>query len=192
MHYLFVAALKEEIDFSFLNGLKNVSNLYTGVGKTNSAINLLRHLYEDNNIDLNSIHIINVGTCGSSKYNIGDIISVTKCQEFGADFVSTSFKLDKIFIMSPVEYYKGSVLSSDFFISADIIQGSIFNNIANEYNCFDMEVAALARVCNNIGIKFSSFKIVSDRLNSGISDWQKVLSSLSPQLEQLVKMIIVK
>ena len=94
--------------------------------------------------------------------------------------------------MSPVEYYKGSVLSSDFFISADIIQGSIFNNIANEYNCFDMEVAALARVCNNIGIKFSSFKIVSDRLNSGISDWQKVLSSLSPQLEQLVKMIIVK
>lgn len=190
MHYLFVAALKEEIDFSFLEKVENVSFLYTGVGKTNSAINLLKYLYENKDIDLKKLHVVNVGTCGSSKYEIGDVISVTCCQEFGSGFVSTCYELNDLSPTIPLACFRDSVLSGDFFISTKTLNENTFADFTVEYKCFDMELAALARVCKVMNVKISSFKIVSDTLKSDISDWEEVLSLLSPEIIKLVKFII--
>lgn len=182
---LFLAAIKEEINFSCLEKYKNVDYLYTGIGKVNSTIVLMDYL---SRIEKENFHIVNIGTCGSSIHKIGDIFSVSECCEYGCDFVSKNIRLTDISRTVPFCTKKDIVLSSDFFISTQAMSSKEFYN--KTYSNFDMEAAALAKACEYYEIPFSSFKIISDDLTSDVTDWKKILGKLSPKAEDIVKSII--
>lgn len=184
---LFVVAIKEEVDLSFLEKYKNVHYLYTGIGKVNSAIVLMDYL---SHLDKQNFHIVNVGTCGSSIYKIGDVISVSECCEYGSSFVSKKMKLDDISYKVPFCTKKDTILSSDFFISLHSMNSKEFQDFSKTCCNFDMEVAAEAKVCEYYNIPFSAFKIVSDDLTSTIVDWRKMLKELSPTVEKIVRAIV--
>lgn len=184
---LFLVAIKEEVDLSFLDKHENVDYLYTGIGKVNSAIALMDYLLRVNKQDF---HVINIGTCGSSIYSIGDIFSVSECCEYGSNFISKKIKLKDISTKVPFCRYKDFILSSDFFISSQSLSSKEFHEFSKVYHNFDMEVAAEAKVCEYYDIPFSAFKIVSDDLKSSITDWEGILKELSPKVERIVKIII--
>lgn len=184
---LFVAAIKEEIDFSFYNSYSNFDYLYTGIGKVNSAIMLMKYLSQ---ITDHNINVINLGTCGSDNYKIGEVISVLGCSEYGSDFISQNINLQDISYKIPFPTRKDFILSSDFFVSLQTMNDDNFSKFKAQYHNFDMEAAALAKVCRCYNIPFSSIKIVSDNLNSKISDWENILSLLSPKLEEIAVSIL--
>ncbi len=184
---LFLAATKEEIDFTFLDTCENVEYLYTGIGKVNSAITLMNYFSKFPNCNLS---VINIGTCGSAKYDIGEIISILGCSEYGSHFISQN--IDLVDISEKVPYCKNKdfILSSDFFISSKTIDSREFCEFREKYQNFDMEIAAIAKVCRSKSIPLSSFKIVSDNLRSEINDWEKILKYLSPKLKEIVVSIL--
>lgn len=184
---LFLAAIKEEIDFSFLNEYNNVYYLYTGIGKVNSAITLLDYL---SNSDKSKLHVINIGTCGSSIHKRGEVISVSECREYGSSFVSKTITLLDLSSKVPYCTKKDHIMSSDFFISSQYLNSKEFQVFSKNCTNFDMEVAAEAKVCEFYNIPFSAFKVVSDDLTSTIFDWEMTLKELSPILENTVKTIL--
>ena len=184
---LFLAAIKEEVDLSFLDKYKNVYYLYTGIGKVNSAIALMYYLSQR---DKQNFHVINIGTCGSSIHKIGDVFSVSECCEYGSSFVSERIKLVDMSCKVPFCIKKELILSSDFFISSKSMNSKEFCEFSETYYNFDMEVAAEAKVCECYDIPFSAFKIVSDDLTSTIADWKKILKELSPKVENIVRTIL--
>lgn len=184
---LFLTAIKEELDYTFLEEHANVSYLYTGIGKVNSAIALMKYLSQLKNYNLD---VINIGTCGSVKYEIGEIISISGCSEHGSSFVSENMELLDISYKVPFCKQKDFILSSDFFISSQTLSKKDFDNLKRTYGNFDMEVAALAKVCRSYNVTFSAFKVVSDNLTSKINEWEEILKRLAPKLKEIALSIL--
>lgn len=185
---LFLTAIKEEIDYTFLDKYAKVDYLYTGIGKVNSAIALMKYLSQSK---CNELVVINIGTCGSSIYNVGEIISVLGCCEYGSQFISQNLDLLDISTEVPFCKKKDYILSSDFFVTSQIIESNDFCDFKSKYHNFDMELAALAKVCKVYDLPLASFKVISDNLMSTVSEWEEVLKDLSPKLKEVVASILM-
>lgn len=90
--------------------------------------------------------VINVGYAGSTKYNVGDIISVGCCERF-----NSSYTIDEP-VISLVPCYR-----SDKCYTAD----NFIKEVTIELPLVDMELYYLASIYPNI----EAIKIVSDNLN---------------------------
>ena len=81
---LVVCALKDE--FSMKGS--NYDLLYTGVGKVNAALHLTKYLLEKGRPG----YIVNYGTAGSKKVNVGSLVDCTKFVQRDMDVSGLGFE----------------------------------------------------------------------------------------------------
>ena len=172
MKELFVAALKEETP-----DLNNF--FYTGVGKINASVKLMEliHTYKPN-------LVINYGTAGSLKSEIGGLVECTTFVQHDMDARGLlSFKLGE----TPFDIISTISNSQDGYICASGDQ-FVKNQLEIECDIVDMEAYALAKICKIYDITFKCYKYISDYANNdSSSDWienchkgSKIFHSLFP------------
>ena len=166
---LIVCALKDE--FNIETG--QYSLLHTGVGKVNAAISLTEYML----LNKKPSFVINYGTAGSKKLDVGELIDCTKfiqrdmdASKLGFDKFETPFDgKDSIeidysnFPINPIKRFLTCASGDSFIASSSMHPGDVV----------DMEAFALAKVCVKFSTPFISFKYVSDSANSDANvDWE--------------------
>ena len=154
-------------------GLKEVCGIpiyQVGIGKINSAMNMMNLIHE-HKPEL----VINFGSCGNLKNNkIGDVLKVGKvynnldARPF-ADYGCTP----------ETDYCEIKLSNSDIkCFTTDQIYDNTRTDYAEKYlqmidkcDIVDMECYSLAFTCKNFGIKFKSYKWVSD--DGNIDTWEE-------------------
>ena len=167
MNKAFIVAVKEET--GGLESIFNIPVFYCGVGKINSTIKTLDMI--NSGVD----EIINIGSCGSDKYPLGTILKIGKVfQDIDGtpicDYGHTPFENDSesIILSNDSEV---TCFTTDYFFDVNQKEKYSMNylNKIYESSVVDMECFSIAKVCKLKGVKFSSFKWVSD--SGGFDDW---------------------
>jgi adenosylhomocysteine nucleosidase len=169
MKKAFVIALPEEVNHA--TEIHGCPILYAGVGKLNACmatVELIQKGYRE---------IINIGSCGSTRHQLGEIIKIGKVyQDIDCSPISN-------YGITPFEEHSESItldlnssfscFSTDYFY--DHLQSSKYSPFYLERikNCsvFDMELYAIAKVCRKYRVMLSSYKWVSD--DGDFSKWQE-------------------
>lgn len=174
---LVVYAVKEE--FVPIT-LKNCETKYivTGIGKANAAMKLTKEILSDN-FDL----VLNVGTVGTTKYQIGDILI---CDKFvDRDLIPlTDYGVNTRLYMANNEYTIISNILKEWGIAhhnfATCNTGDTFVSDLNqniEGDVIDMEAFALALVCNELNMPFLCVKYVTDIVGkNSVEHWEAKLA----------------
>lgn len=174
--YVVVTAMENE--YKILSELlkKNHINcaiVKTGIGKVNAAIKLNSFLENYPRVN----RVISIGCAGATipTLRIGDIVignsycyhdvycgepnANGQVQGMPAVFPSSFMWIDDL------ERYKlGAIATGDCFVNTRERVESILNFLPKSYNvcAVDMESAALAQVCYDKGIEFTSIRVISD------------------------------
>jgi nucleoside phosphorylase len=165
MKKAFVVALKEEV--GNMSAIFDVPVYVSGIGKVNAAIAACKLKNQGYN------HIVNIGSCGSFKHKIGDIIEIgavyhnidaTPIVDYG---YTPGEDKDHIIINSS----NNTCFTTDYFICKSKIFSDNFMKMLNKTDVFDMEAYGLAKACIDLDISFSCHKWVSDNGNGG--EWEK-------------------
>ena len=167
MNKAFIVALKEET--KGLENLLGIPVFYCGVGKINSSIKTV-DLINDGFSE-----IINIGSCGSTKFPIGTILKIGKVfQDIDGspicDYGHTPFEINSESIqLSPDSEI--TCFTTDYFYDTNQKEkySSNFLKKIDETSVVDMECFSIAKVCKIKNIKFSSYKWVSD--SGGFDEW---------------------
>lgn len=139
---------------------KNISLIYTGIGKINTAISLYEYL------KVSSPHlVIDSGTCGSlrSDIKIGDIIVSNRCLNYfninNSDKLYSSKK-------EGIEPILPSIRVDDYIIASieDSITTDDFKTklVGNDASVVSWETSSVFAVCDKIGIPCISIRGVTD------------------------------
>ncbi len=167
MSRAFIVALREEV--SHMEQINGCPIVFSGVGKINAAL----AAYEL--ISMGHTEIINIGSCGSKKHHLGEIIQVGKVyQDIDATPISpyglTPFEEESHFIELD-DTSAHSCFTTDYFY--DHLQmdkySSSYINMVNSCSVFDMELYGIAKTCKRFGVKLSAYKWVSD--DGDFSKW---------------------
>ena len=181
---LIVCALKNELKVDEAK----FKILYTGVGKINAAISLTKYISENNQIK----NVINYGTAGSTKKEVGTLVDCTMFIQRDMDVSGLGF--DKH--MTPFDKNIPAIIDYSSFEHNQIktfstcATGDSFINDGSIHvgDVVDMEAYALAKVCYVFKKNFISFKYISDGANNNaIKDWSKNIH----QGEELFKSTIL-
>lgn len=160
MNKVLLVAVAEEVgNVSSLNG---VPVKVCGVGKVNAAIGAfecIKQGFEE---------IINIGSCGSINHSYGEILKIGKVfQDLDArpicDYGLSPFELPEPFIVIDSQS-NHSCFSTNYFYDKNQTQkySQDYLDSLNKHSVFDMECYAMAKTCKKFGIRFSSYKWVSD------------------------------
>jgi adenosylhomocysteine nucleosidase len=179
MSKCFLVALQEE-----LSGLKEINGIpiiYCGVGKINASIGTF------NAIKMGFDEIINIGSCGSKNYKVGEVIKIGKVfQDIDSSPISeygiTPFENDSEYI--EISDSNESCFTTDYFYDKNQINkySPKYLEMINKCSVFDMESYSIAKICRIFDIKYNSYKWVSDDGNH--SDW---LNNCKLGFENLIK-----
>jgi adenosylhomocysteine nucleosidase len=165
---ILVFALNEEMDPRFENQA-NLEVLVTGMGKLNAAIKLSQKL--ETLTDLNNYIIINLGTAGSVKHAVGDLVEIVDFYERAVTFPSTKLQGKKQTELVPAVAGSGDLVEP--------IDSS------KPWDCVDMEAFALARVCKEKSLPFVSIKYITDvSEGNAYKEWKKNLIFAREKLYQ--------
>lgn len=177
---LILLAVKEEL------GRENVAKLaeqhdvaITGVGKLRAYEATLKALQQKEYKT-----VINVGTSGSFRHNIGTILSPSKV-------VQGDIYIDSIFATQPELLDTGdpdiSIVSSDDFIGSDTPE--LKRRLLEPHDCMDMESYAMVRAIKlhselngTQTPKIHILKIISDACDGTVEDWNSRIVRLRPHL----------
>ena len=156
---LIVCALKDE--FSFDSPHFNL--LYTGVGKVNAAISLTDYISNETHPEF----IINYGTAGSQKKEVGSLVDCTKFIQRDMDAYGLGFQIYETPLENsiPKKIDFSSFKNNPLKTYAMCATGDNFLESIGETHIgdvVDMEAYALAKVCYKFKIPFISFKYISD------------------------------
>lgn len=160
MKTAFIIALPDEVHHA--HELHGIPVFYSGVGKINAALrtaDVIAQGFTD---------IINIGSCGSVKHKLGEIIPVGKVlQDIDGrplcDYGHTPFEEDSGSIILD-ESLPHSCFSTDYFY--DHQQHAKYSPeylaMINTCSVFDMELFGIAKACKRHNVKLRAFKWVSD------------------------------
>ncbi len=171
---LVVCALRDELKIQS----QKVDFLYTGVGKINAAISITKYLSKN----IIPEYIINYGTAGSKKIQVGKIVDCTKFIQRDMDATGLGFEK----YQTPFDKNFPKIIDFSFFEKNPInflltcATGDSFINSDDSHigDVVDMEAYALAKVCFKYEIPFISFKYISDGADTAASmDWKKNISN---------------
>jgi|688.fasta_scaffold140322_1 adenosylhomocysteine nucleosidase len=141
--------------------------VYSGVGKINTSINLIDaiRIYKP---DL----VVNLGTAGSLNSKISGVVEVHAVIERDFD----AFPLCK---RGLIPFEEGSNRHCSGYDGVICASGDSFVREFDTYleqmgvDIVDMELIAIARVCNKYNIPWRSFKFISDYIGRNIDEpWQ--------------------
>lgn len=169
---LIVAALEQESNGLFETLGHEV--LYTGVGKLNAAIRLMKRLSKPQI----PFVVLNLGTAGGGFFP-RKIVHVRKFVERDFDFMDIS---KPIHTALPPEVDGLNCGTGDSFMTREQLQKP------NNFSIADMEGYALAKVCGAHSVPFLSLKYISD--DGSIPNWQKSLEISAHALTEHAKFLI--
>jgi len=166
---LIVCALEEETQ----GKLAGWNTLYTGVGKINATLALVKYLFSHT-----PRLVINYGTAGSRDLKIGELVDCTKFLQRDMDKTALGFEKgqtafeDHIPIMLDFSHIKNNLIGKNYVCGTGDNFVQDINQEMSNIDVFDMEAYALAKVCYLQGIPFISYKYVSDNADSTADkDW---------------------
>lgn len=180
MSKIFLAAVAEELNFS--KQLNGIPVHICGVGKLNAALGAF-HCIKNGFTE-----IINIGSCGSINHPYGEILKIGKVyQDIDArpicDYGLSPFEAPEPFLtIDPGSDI--SCFSTDYFYDKSQTEkySKDYLNKIQSCSVFDMECYAMAKVCRTYGIKFSSFKWISD--DGDVDHW---IDNCRVSLEKFLK-----
>tara|TARA_R100000908_G_C3748458_1_gene143376 strand:+ start:373 stop:972 length:600 start_codon:yes stop_codon:yes gene_type:complete len=185
---LIVCALEAETQ----GKLKDWNTLYTGVGKVNATLALVKYLFSHT-----PRYVINYGTAGSRDLKIGELVDCTKFLQRDMDATPLGFERGQtafenhIPTMLDFSHVKNNLIGKNYVCGT----GDNFVQDVNQEICnidvFDMEAYALAKVCYLQSVPFISYKYISDNADSTADkDWTENLTDgLSAFKEMVLKEI---
>ena len=150
--------------------------IYTGMGKMRMYSALVKW-YETRKAGWKPI-ILNIGSAGSAKYPIGEVVNVRSFVNGGSELIYERIDL-------PGE--GASVFSGDYFMSTQTFNPEQVKALSAQYDLFDMEAYAAARFCQEHSLTFYCFKAVSDNLDGTLKDWRGILHSIREQYVSLLQ-----
>ena len=171
---LVVCALNDELEIES----SKIDLLYTGVGKINAAISITKFLSKRTIPE----YVINYGTAGSKKIEVGRIVDCTKFIQRDMDATGLGFKKYE----TPFDTKSPKIIDFSFFGKNPInlyltcATGDSFINSKESHigDVVDMEAYALAKVCFKYDIPFISFKFISDGADTDANiDWKKNINN---------------
>lgn len=177
-----ISALPEELDHQ--KDILGLPIIYSGVGKINaaSAVTSAFHLGYNK--------IINIGSAGSLKHEIGTILEIgvfkqdidcTPLCEYGR----TYGEIDDIIILN--NHNEISCFTTDTFF--DYSQHTKYSEsyLENIEKCdfFDMESYSIAKICKKFSLEFICYKWVSDSGNSVTWEFNKKINF--EKIKQLIE-----
>ena len=149
--------------------------VYTGMGKMR-MYNALEKLFGGLCSAAGKI-VLNIGSAGSAKYPIGEIVNVRHFVNGGSELIYDCIDLPG----------KGaSVFSGDYFMSTQTFSPALVAELSKKYDLFDMEAYAAALFCRTHGLSFYCFKAVSDNLDGSLKDWRGILGDIRVQFTELL------
>lgn len=184
--------------FYISNGDINV--LFTGIGKINATYALTKYLCKtEKKPDI----IYNIGTAGccNDQIAVGDLVS---CDRFiQLDMNATPQNIDEIGFtpyddVGAVIYNKKLVMRKYCDTLSNVKVGNYicatmdtFNTVNTEYDIYDMEAFALAKVSLRFCIDFACIKYITDNIlenkkKKTDEDWKMSLSDGRTKLTQLI------
>ncbi len=122
--------------------------------------------------------IFNFGTAGSINFSVGEIIEINQFCLRGdvLPLVNSYIKTQPL-----TDYKKGFCGSADFLEIA---------NTSNNYDVYDMEAYALARICKDYEIPFHCFKLITDQSDKQLKqDWKKNLEVYRHRWVDLIQIL---
>lgn len=151
---------------------------YTGIGKINAAFTateiLCKHNYK---------HVLNLGTAGSHKFNINEIIECNEFVQRDMDLSPLGFPLGQ----TPKDSLSGKIIVNPIsdFPQGICGTGDVFEMGLPKLTCdlVDMEAYAIAKVCSKMGVKFNSIKFITDNSNKNAHvEWKSNLKNAGEAL----------
>ena len=175
---LVLAALESEF---FSSEALHFPIIYTGVGKINAAICATKSILEYSP-DL----IVNVGTAGSLKKDLVGIHLISEVIEHDMNAEPLAKRgqtpFDKINHCLKSDIGSKKCATGDSFVT-EIDPWLVQQGV----DLVDMELFAIAKVCETFGIKWRSMKYVSDYVNENSADnWSDSLKNASLQIERSI------
>lgn len=169
MSKAFLVALPEEL--KGVNEIHGHPVMYSGVGKINAAIGTFKLIQQG------VTEIINIGSCGSKHHAMGEILKIGKvyqdidCSPI-CEYGLTAFESSGPFIdIDPSSTY--SCFTTDYFFDhpqSDKYSPYYLNRI-QQCSVLDMELYAIAKVCEKFGVHLTAYKWVSD--DGDFSKWEE-------------------
>lgn len=182
---LIVMAL--EIEAQGLFERAGVPVLYTGLGKVNAALSLMRALRDYRHAGQRLPLVLNFGTAGSHHLQAGAFVACRQFVQRDMDVSGIGFPLG----VTPFEDIPAQLDFPAVFEelpSALCGSGDSFQMGVAKLHCevIDMEAYALAKVCHLEGARFGCAKYVTDGADtSAASDWQHNLPRAAAAFWQL-------
>lgn len=152
--------------------------VYTGMGKMRMFSGLVKWYASRGKIG-NPL-ILNIGSAGSARYPIGEILNCTSFVNGGSELIYDRIDL-------PGEGC--SVFSGDYFMSTQTFSPEQVKALSKQYDLFDMEAYAAAEFCRMYELPFFCFKAVSDNLDGSLKDWRTILGKIRVQFTELLKQV---
>ena len=176
MSVLYVFALEAEAGDQF----NDLQCLFTGVGKVQAAHQLTKEIQNST-----PSKIVNVGSVGSSNFEMGKVVNPTSFYQRDMDATALGFEeFHTPFSEGAVPLVYGERLSE--VPEAICGSGDNFVNATTHdkpYNIIDMESYALAYVAQQYNIPFLCLKYVTDGSDStAASDWQNQVHKTAKKL----------
>lgn len=151
----------------------------TGIGRENATRSIIEFINKHKDEDF---IILNIGTVGSHDKPVGTILSIREIISAGTPF-NTQQMLPAHFDLQTDSHLESATLySSDSFVSHEVYTSNFLESVNNKADCFDMESSAVYTIANSYGIRFYSYKIVSDNLDVDIEEWKQRVQNLSTVL----------
>ena len=148
--------------------------VYTGMGKMRMYSALEKWF---SRADASGRVVLNIGSAGSAKYPIGEIVNVRHFVNGGSELIYDRIDL-------PGE--GALVHSGDYFMSTQTFSPEQVAALSRQYDLFDMEAYAAALFCRNHGIPFYCLKAVSDNLDDTLKDWRSILGDIRVKFTDLL------
>lgn len=172
---LIVMAL--EIEAQGLFAAAGVPVLYTGLGKVNAALALMRRLMQYRAAGCALPLVVNFGTAGSRRIATGELVACDRFLQRDMDVSALGFAVG----VTPFETLPAELAFPSVFTqlrSGLCGSGDSFETGATATHCdvLDMEAYALAKVCHLEQTRFACVKYITDGADhSAASDWQSNL-----------------
>jgi len=162
--------------------------LFTGVGKINAALQLMRHITAQRLAGIPVRQVLNVGTAGSRRFATGSLVGCHRFVQRDMDVSPLGFAQGT----TPFEAQWGGELEFEPAF-AHLPQGlcgtgDSFDTGTHALHCdvLDMEAYALAKVCLHEGVGFACAKYISDSADhSSATDWAAALPAAAAAFASL-------
>lgn len=185
---LLVLALPQENAGHRLDAL-GLEILYTGVGKVNATLTLMRRLAQGPLPRL----VINAGSAGSQTLGAGQVVVARRFHQRDMDATAMGFALGETPFEQPVLLDNGlpvpglaeaTCYTGDSFVTAPHPQLSL--------EVIDMEAYALAKVCQQLSVPLVCLKFITDGADGqAASDWSEAVVLAAARLADAITAAVV-